>query len=87
MAPKDETTKEFEWPFGPKNYVIFGAGLVAIILGYITLAQAAPDPIPGDNSWAQICLTLSPALLVLGYCVLVPLALIVRGDRKKRAAG
>jgi len=38
------------------------AGLVCIVLGYILL---------GRNS-----ISLAPALLVLGYCILVPAALI-----------
>ena len=38
------------------------AGLVCIVLGYILLAR---------NS-----ISLAPALLVLGYCILVPAALI-----------
>ncbi len=42
--------------------IILGLGLVSIVAGYIFLAQ---------NS-----ISLAPALLVLGYCILVPVALI-----------
>ena len=87
MPPKTEMNKEFEWPFGRKNYVLFGAGMLVITLGYITLAQTAPDPIPGDMSWPQICLTLSPALLVLGYCVLIPLSIIVDSGKGGNSKG
>ena len=79
MADK-EKSDGFQWPFGPKNYLYFGAGMITIILGYITLAYTAPDPIPGDNSWPQLLLTISPALLVIGYCVLIPMSIIVRGQ-------
>jgi hypothetical protein len=41
---------------------LFAAGLVAIVAGYVLLAL-------GD-------ITAAPALLVLGYCVLVPLAFL-----------
>ena len=78
MANK-EISDGLQWPFVPKNYLIFGAGMISIILGYITLAYTAPDPIPGDNSWPQLLLTISPALLVIGYCVLIPMSIIVRG--------
>ena len=54
-----------EWPFGKNNYIIFGAALVVLGIGYITLAAGS--------------ITLSPILLVLGYCVLIPLAIIYRG--------
>jgi hypothetical protein len=59
-----DTAEEFHWPFGKTNYLIFGAALVAIIIGYITLAQGS--------------MTLAPILLVLGYCVLIPLSLLIR---------
>ena len=41
---------------------IMAAGLVSIVLGYILLGQGS--------------ISAAPALLVLGYCVLVPVALI-----------
>ena len=56
---------EVKWPFGPRNYMVFGAAMVTIILGYIALGKGS--------------ITLAPILLVLGYCVLVPIALIIKG--------
>jgi hypothetical protein len=44
------------------RWKLFGIGLAAIVLGYVLLAI--------NN------ITLAPALLVLGYCVLVPLAFL-----------
>ncbi|RKX29535.1 MAG: hypothetical protein DRP47_01485 [Candidatus Zixiibacteriota bacterium] len=61
----DEPTQgEFKWPFGTRNYIVFAIALVVIILGYVTLAQGS--------------LTLAPLLLVIGYCVLIPVALIIK---------
>lgn len=54
-----------EWPFGKTNYILFGLALVVLAIGYITLAGGS--------------ITLSPILLVIGYCVLIPLAIIYRG--------
>lgn len=48
--------------FSAVNLALGGAGLVALILGYWLLAN-------GSITWA-------PLLLVLGYVVLLPLALI-----------
>jgi hypothetical protein len=53
----------FEWPFGVRNYVLFGIGLLVIIVGYITLAAGS--------------ITLAPILLVLGYCVLIPVSIVI----------
>ena len=41
---------------------ILGAGLASIVIGYILLGQGS--------------ISAAPALLVLGYCILVPVALI-----------
>jgi uncharacterized membrane protein HdeD (DUF308 family) len=41
---------------------IMAAGLASIVIGYILLAQGS--------------ISAAPALLVLGYCILVPVALI-----------
>jgi 4-hydroxybenzoate polyprenyltransferase len=65
---------EVKWPFGPRNYLVFGAAMLTIILGYIALGKGS--------------ITLAPILLVLGYCVLVPVALIIKGkpDEEKSEA-
>lgn len=44
------------------RWKLFGIGMVAIVLGYVLLAI--------NN------ITIAPVLLVLGYCVLVPLAFL-----------
>ncbi len=62
----NSNSEEFKWPFGARNYIFFGAAMVSIILGYITLGQGS--------------ITLAPILLVLGYCVLVPVSLIIKGE-------
>ena len=62
---KRSDSSESKWPYGKKNYLIFTAALVVIILGYVTLGQGS--------------ITLAPILLVLGYCVLIPIALLIKG--------
>ena len=70
MVKKDKKGDEdrFKWPFGPRNYIIFAVGLLVILVGYITLSAGS--------------ITLAPILLVLGYCVLIPLSIIIRGGGK-----
>ena len=46
------------------NYIIMVAGLAAVIVGFILLANQE--------------ITLSPILLVLGYCILLPAAFLLR---------
>jgi len=50
-----------------KNYLIFAIAMIVIIIGYITLGQGS--------------ITLAPILLIIGYCVLIPISLIIR-DKK-----
>jgi uncharacterized membrane protein HdeD (DUF308 family) len=66
VAKKKQTDEGL--PFGPKNYAILGIGLLVIILGYFSLGSGS--------------ITLAPILLVLGYCVLLPVGIII-GDKKK----
>ena len=49
--------------FGPVNLALLGTAVLAISGGYLLLAHAST--------------TAAPVLLVLGYCVLLPLGLIL----------
>ena len=58
--------------YGGRNIRLFVMGLVVIALGYFLLSR---PPVDGVMS-----LTLAPLLLVIGYCVLIPLALLSRNE-------
>jgi len=55
--------------FTAKNWRIFGAGIAAIVLGFILLGT-------GD-------ITIAPVLLLAGYLVLIPWSLIARPSRPR----
>jgi hypothetical protein len=84
MATKKKVKKEAappppaEWPFGTKNYILFGISLVIIIVGYICLGY-------GDDPNAPITLTIAPILLVIGYA-LIPFAIMARDKGKEAGA-
>ena len=65
-----ESTRTVIWPFGKRNYVLFGVALGVIILGYIFLGW-------GDDPNNAVSLTLAPIVLIIGYA-LVPVAILVR---------
>lgn len=76
MATKSKKSKATEapavdWPFGPKNYVLFAIALVIIVVGYICLGY-------GDDPNHPITLTLAPIFLVIGYLV-IPFAIMAKG--------
>ena len=69
--PTPKTQAKQGLPFGKRNYIWFGIALVTIIVGYIFLGS-------GD-------ITVAPILLVLGYCVLVPVAILLPPEKKAKA--
>ncbi len=62
-------------PFERQNYILFAIGLGMLLVGYISLAQG-----PWNSFWS---LTFAPILLVLGYCVVIPMAILYRKREKK----
>lgn len=73
-----ETPAAAEWPFGTKNYILFGISLVVLIIGYVCLGS-------GDNANAPITLTVAPILLVIGYA-LIPFAIMAKGKKDAEAS-
>jgi len=68
---KADEAPAIDWPFGRKNYVLFGIALVVLIVGYICLGY-------GDDPNHPVTLTLAPILLVIGYLI-IPFAIMARG--------
>ena len=56
-------------PFGTINYVLFAAGLLMITAGWFLLRAGH--------------ISISPVMLILGYCVVVPAAIIMVPGGKK----
>ena len=68
MENKNKKTLQFSWPYKRKNYVLFGVGVFVIIVGYLIMYL-------GDvNSFQS--LVISPLLLLAGYLVIIPMALL-----------
>jgi hypothetical protein len=67
------------FPLEKENYIILGVGLLVIILGYLALS--------GNKVEGFSQLTVAPILLVLGYCVIVPVGIMYRKKEKKENAG
>jgi uncharacterized membrane protein HdeD (DUF308 family) len=55
----------FSW--GAWNNLLLALGLVVLIVGYVALSRGS--------------VTLAPALLVLGYVVIIPGTLLIRGRK------
>jgi hypothetical protein len=75
IAPKQKAPGG-AFPFTKVNYQILSAGIICIVLGYIALAQE-----PWDGTMP---LVVAPILLVLGYCIIIPIGILFR--RRPRTA-
>lgn len=62
---KDEHD-EIKWPYGKKNYIFFGFAMLVILGGFFSLSSGSD--------------TVAPILLVVGYLILIPIALMVKDD-------
>jgi len=57
-------------PFTRRNWALFALGLAVIVLGYALLSIPPAD--------GFLSLTAAPILLVAGYCVVLPVAILYR---------
>ena len=68
MENKNKKTFQFSWPYKRKNYVLFGVGVFVIIVGYLIMYSGEVDSFQS--------LVISPLLLLAGYLVILPMALL-----------
>jgi uncharacterized membrane protein len=59
-----------------KNITFLMVGILVIVIGYVLLAQG-----PVDN---VLSITVAPFLLVISYCVLIPVAIILKDNKQKK---
>ena len=60
---RTEEPREGSLRFSLVNWILLGVGVLAVVLGYLALAQGST--------------VLAPLLLVLGYVILVPLGIVL----------
>ena len=67
MAQKK--TKQ-ELTLGIRNYIIFGIAALLLVVGYVIMALRSTN--------STSALTVAPIILVIAYCVLVPIAILLK---------
>ena len=70
MKNENNKTLFHSWSFGKINYKLFAIGLLVIITGYILMATGETE------SYQSV--KLAPIILLLGYCLIIPVAILVR---------
>jgi hypothetical protein len=57
-------------PLTRENYMIMGLGLAVIVAGYLAMLEGSIEGV--------LPLVVSPILLVVGYCVIIPVGILYR---------
>lgn len=65
-------------PLARENFMIIGIGLVVILGGYLAMLEGSVE--------GFLPLVLAPILLVLGYCVIIPLGILYKKPAAKGEA-
>jgi hypothetical protein len=65
---KKKSRKKVSAIISEQNYMLFGLAALLLLVGYWALSQ---PPVDGF-----VTLTVAPILLVIGYCVVIPLAIM-----------
>ncbi len=71
MNKRSRKTTESSFPI---NWTFLLIGIATIIVGYILLSIP-----PAEGFWS---LTAAPIVLITGYCVIIPIALLKGKERK-----
>jgi hypothetical protein len=77
-SPRRRATREEHLPLGRENFVILGIGLAVIIVGYLAMLEGSVE--------GFLPLVVAPILLVVGYCILIPLGIMYRKELTLPAA-
>ncbi|MBI2795009.1 MAG: hypothetical protein HYX66_10220 [Ignavibacteria bacterium] len=85
MAKQTKTAKQkVSWihPWTRRQYVVIGIGVAVIITGFFMLAASI------NTSWDNpLSVNVAPVVLVIGYCVIIPIGIMIArkpGDKGTR---
>lgn len=87
-AAKKSKKVTWEFPLTKNNFVYLAIGLGIIILGFILMATGiTEEPALPEGKWNNpMAVTIAPILLIIGYCIVVPLALLKYFGKKSDEA-
>lgn len=70
-----KVNKQIIFPLEKQNYIILTIGVVIILLGYIALS------VNGVEGFMP--LYAAPILLVIGYCIVIPIGIVLKKSESK----
>jgi hypothetical protein len=72
---KKKRITEISLPFTKENYYLLLAGVAVIVFGYILMEMG--------GAYDALALVVSPIILVIGYCVIIPFAIFYKKKEKE----
>ncbi len=78
---------KWEFPLEKKDLIVIGVGIAVVLLGYLLMATGVTEePALPNGKWNNpFAVVVAPLLLVIGYCVIIPLGLIKFFSKKKNS--
>ena len=70
MKEKNNIDNINDWSFTFTNYMLFLIGILTIVIGYILMYTGRVD--------SYQAVTISPIILVIGYCIIIPISILYR---------
>ncbi|MEK6569818.1 MAG: hypothetical protein AABZ61_00500 [Bacteroidota bacterium] len=67
---KRKLKRETPLPFTKTNYYLLALGIGLVILGFIAMAEGSVE--------GTLPLVVAPILLVIGYCIIIPIGILYR---------
>lgn len=88
-AAKKGNTSNVVWkfPLDKTDFIWLAVGIGAVVLGYILFATGVTeDPAVENGTWNNFfAVNVAPVVTVLGYCVIIPMAIMKVFSRRKQA--
>ncbi len=77
----------WDYPLNKQNYKLIAIGLGVILLGYLfMLTGLGEEYATPDGAWQNpMAISLAPALLVLGYCIILPYSILKAYTQKNKS--
>ncbi len=75
---KNRTNVTWNHPWTKRQFLMIGGGIGVIVLGFVLLATGM------GSEWDNpLAVDIAPVVLVLGYCIVIPLAIMYGGKDRE----
>ncbi|MCU0329521.1 MAG: DUF3098 domain-containing protein [Candidatus Kapabacteria bacterium] len=81
LAKKQQKSSNWTMPWTKRELIGLGVGIGVIVVGYLLMSTGL-----SDGNWDNpLAVSVAPVVLVIGYCVIIPVAIML-GSFKKDAS-